>query len=72
MIWIAKFNFCGGWHWKNGRCQMIGNFDGEVVWSIFDQGNLLPGLTWVSEEEIGAFDEKIKKAPDLFPRYPMA
>jgi hypothetical protein len=26
---------------KNGRCQEIVNFDGEVVWSSFDQGDLL-------------------------------
>ena len=40
---------------------MIVNLDGEVVWSSFDQGNLLPGLTRISEEEIGAFYEKYEK-----------
>jgi hypothetical protein len=42
---------------------------------FFDQGNLLPGITGNPEEEIGAFYEnydKMKKAPDLFPRYPIA
>jgi hypothetical protein len=47
-------------------------FDAEVVRASFDQGSLLPGRTWNSEEEIEAFDAKMKKAPDLFPRYPIA
>jgi hypothetical protein len=33
---------------------MILNFEGGVVWSSFDHGNLLPCLTWNSEEEIEA------------------
>jgi hypothetical protein len=33
---------------------------------------ILPGLAENSEEEIGAFDEKYEKAPDLFPRYSLA
>jgi hypothetical protein len=37
---------------------MIVNFDAEVSWANFDQGSLFPGLTWNSEEEIGAFYEK--------------
>ena len=56
-----KGRVCGGQHWKNERCQMILYLDGEVVWSSFDQGNLLPGLTGNSEEEIEAFYEKYEK-----------
>jgi hypothetical protein len=41
----------------------IVNFDAEVVWGGFDQGNLLSGLTGSSEEEIGAFDAKMPKSP---------
>ena len=48
---------------KKGRCQMILNSDREVVGSSFDQGNLLPGLTRSSEEEIAAFYEKYAKSP---------
>jgi hypothetical protein len=43
---------------NNGRCQKIVNFDAEVVWSSFEHGNLLPGLTGNLEEEIEAFSEK--------------
>jgi hypothetical protein len=60
--------FVGGRAGKinNGRCQKIVNFDGEVVWSSFEHGNLLPGLTGNLEEEIEAFSkkyEKTKKSP---------
>ena len=41
--------------------QMIVNFDAEVVWANFGRGNLLPGLTGNSEEEIEAFYEKYEK-----------
>jgi hypothetical protein len=58
-----KGSVCGGRHRKNERCQMIVYLDGEVVWSSFDQGNLLPGLTGSSEEEIGAFFGKNEKSP---------
>jgi hypothetical protein len=54
---------------------MIFYLDGEIAWSSFDRGNLFPCFTGNSEEEIGAFYEKYekyKKAPDLFPRYPIA
>jgi len=36
--------------------------DGEVIWSGFDQRNLLPGLTGNSEEEIKAFYGKYEKS----------
>jgi hypothetical protein len=43
--------------------QMILCLDGEVVWSSFDRGNLLLGLTGNPEEEIEAFYEKYEKSP---------
>jgi hypothetical protein len=61
MIWIAELSFCRDQHWKNERGQMLVYQDGEVVWSSFNQSNLLLGLTGSSEEEIGAFYEKYEK-----------
>jgi hypothetical protein len=59
----ARWGLWGGRAGKinHGRCQKIVNFEGEVVWSSFEPGNLLPGLTGNSEEEIEAFSEKYEK-----------
>jgi hypothetical protein len=48
---------------RRERASDDSKFDAEVVWASFDQGSLLPGWTWNSEEEIETFYEKFDKSP---------